>query len=155
MPDTSELSPEMLVPFDGSAAAERLVRRACRAARDEDARLTVLCVVALPAAEQAQAVATELDDTVMEALARAQEICREEGVAAFFEYSHARNLADAIVEEAERSGSTLILLSLDEHERGETALMSPTVQSVLAAAPCSVLLDDPSAPLPPEPAREG
>jgi hypothetical protein len=32
----------------------------------------------------------------------------------------------------------------DEHELGETALMSQTVQAVLATAPCSVLLDDPT-----------
>ena len=145
MPD----APEMLVPFDGSVAAERLLRRACRVSRAEGAALTVLCVVALPAGMAPDEAPPELDDTVLRALARAQEICREEGVAATFELNHARNLADAIVEDAQRSGSTLICLSLEEHERGETALMSPTVQSVLAAAPCSVLLNDPESELPP------
>jgi hypothetical protein len=38
----------------------------------------------------------------------------------------------------------------DEHEIGETALMSETVQSVLVSAPCSVLLDDPATELRPE-----
>jgi nucleotide-binding universal stress UspA family protein len=145
MPD----HPEMLVPFDGSTAAERLLRHACRVARAEDALLTVLCVVALPAGMMPDEAPSELDDTVLVALARAQEICREEGMAATFELSHARNLADAIVEEAERSGSTLICLSLEEHQPRETALMSPTVQAILAAAPCSVLLNDPATGLPP------
>jgi hypothetical protein len=37
----------------------------------------------------------------------------------------------------------------DEHDLHESALMSETVQAVLASAPCSVLLDDPAAELPP------
>jgi hypothetical protein len=83
----------------------------------------------------------------MVALVRAQMICREEGVVGVFKLSHARNLAEAIVAEARRSGAVLICLSLEEHELGETALMSETVQSVLAAAPCSVLLEDPAVEL--------
>jgi nucleotide-binding universal stress UspA family protein len=80
----------------------------------------------------------------MVALARAQAVCREEGVVAVFKLEYARDLAEAIIAEARRSGATVICLSLHEHELAETALMSETVQSVLAAAPCSVLLEDPS-----------
>lgn len=140
----------MLVPFDGSAGAERVLRQACRAARAEEAELTVLCVVALPAdgTRVLRRALSELEDSVMGALARAQEVCREEGVVAILELSYAHDLGREIVEDAERSGATLICLSLGEHQGDETALMSPTVQSVLAAAPCSVLLDDPAAGLP-------
>ena len=86
---------------------------------------------------------------MLQALIRAQEICREEGVAATFELTHARNLPEAIIEEAERSEASLICLSMEEHLPGETALMSPDVQSVLAAANCSVLLNDPGLEVPP------
>ena len=89
----------------------------------------------------------------MAALARAQVICREEGVVGVFKLNYARNLVDAIVAEARRSNAALICMSLDEydeHELGETALMSETVQAVLASAPCSVLLDDPASELRPE-----
>lgn len=145
MPDP----PELLVPFDGTVTAERLLRHACRVAGADDARLTVLCVVALPADAPPDAVVPELEAGVMRALVRAQQVCREEGAVAVFEYTHARNLADAIVEDAQRSGATLICLNLDEHAPGETALMSRTVQSVLQSAPCPVLLNDPTTPLPP------
>jgi nucleotide-binding universal stress UspA family protein len=140
----------MLVPFDGSHGAEKVLRRACRAARRDGDRLLVLCVAKLPP-DNDEFADPDVEFTTMLALAQAQMICREEGAIAIFELNHARNLADAIVAEAERSGAALICMSLDEydeHELGETVLMSETVQSVLAAAPCSVLLDDPATALP-------
>jgi hypothetical protein len=112
----------------------------------------VLCVVKLAPDDYDEAGDPEVEFSAMLALTRAQEICREEGTLATFHLSHARNLADLILAQARRSGAALICLSLDEyddHELGESALMSETVQSVLAAAPCSVLLDDPSVELEP------
>lgn len=148
MPDPSLRDwPEFLVPFDGSKGAEKVLRRACRAARVDGARLTVLCVVRLPSDDEEVWDDPDLDNTALVALARAQQICHEEGVVGVFELSHARNLAEAIVAEARRSDSTLIGLSLQEHELGESALMSETVQQVLAMAPCTVLLDDPAVDL--------
>ncbi len=139
--------PEFLVPFDGSKGAEKVLRRACRAARMDGARLTVLCVVRMPPDDEDAWGDPELDSTALVALARAQQICHEEGVVGVFELSHARNLAEAIVAEARRGGSTLIGLSLQERDLGETALMSETVQQVLTTAPCTVLLDDPAVDL--------
>jgi nucleotide-binding universal stress UspA family protein len=145
MPDRSTRAwPELLVPFDGSFGAERVLRSACRAARRDGDRLTVLCVVKMPPDDEAAWGDPDLDNTALISLARAQQICHEEGVVAVFELSHARNLADAIVAEARRSRAALIGMSLNEHELGETALMSETVQQVLASAPCTVLLEDPA-----------
>ena len=147
---------ELLVPFDGSLGAEKVLRRACRAARRDDNGLAVLCLVRLPLDETAWGD-PDLDRTAMAALARAQVICREEGVVGVFKLNYARDLVDAIVAEARRSNAALICMSLDEydeHELGETALMSETVQAVLASAPCSVLLDDPAAELHPESATQ-
>ena len=139
----------MLVPFDGSAAAERVLRRACRAAQPDGATLTVLCVVKIPSGLSPDELPSSSDDTVLQALVQAQEVCRDEGVVASFELSHARSLAQAILDETHRSGAVLVCLSLQEQGgRGETALMSQTVQQVLAAAPCSVLLSDPAVDLP-------
>jgi nucleotide-binding universal stress UspA family protein len=139
--------PELLVPFDGSRGAEKVLRSACRAARRDGDRLTVLCVVKLPPDDETAWGDPDLDNTALLALARAQQVCHEEGVVGVFELSHARNLADAIVAEARRSGVALIGLSLEEHDLGESALMSETVQQVLASAPCTVLLEDPAAEL--------
>jgi nucleotide-binding universal stress UspA family protein len=143
--------PELLVPFDGSQGAEKVLRRACRAVLRDAAKLTVLCMVKLSTDDEEAWGDPNLDITALLALTRAQAVCREEGVVAVFELSHARNLAEAIVDEARRSGAGLICLSLNEHELGETALMSETVQAVLASAPCSVLLDDPASDLLPAP----
>jgi nucleotide-binding universal stress UspA family protein len=141
---------ELLVPFDGSQGAEKVLRRACRTARRDDDSLAVLCMVKLPRDDEAAWDDPDLDRTAMASLARAQQICREEGVVGVFKLNYARDLGDAIVAEARRSNAALICMSLDEydeHELGETALMSETVQAVLASAPCSVLLDDPAAEL--------
>lgn len=146
---------ELIVPFDGSLGAEKVLRRACRAARRDDNGLAVLCLVRLPPDDEAAWSDPDLDRTAMTALVRAQAICREEGVVGVFKLNYARDLVDAIVVDARRSNAALICMSLDEyddHELGETALMSETVQAVLASAPCSVLLDDPATELRPEPA---
>ena len=142
--------PEMLVPFDGSRGAEKVLRRACRAARRDGDRLTVLCVAKLPPDDD-EFSDPDVEFTTMLALTRAQKVCREEGTVAILQLNHARSLATAIVDEARRSGAALICMSLDEydeHELHESALMSETVQGVLASAPCSVLLDDPATALP-------
>jgi nucleotide-binding universal stress UspA family protein len=147
---TTRDSPELLVPFDGSGGAEKVLRRACRASRREGDRLTVLCLVKMPPDDEEAWGDPHLDDTAMASLVRAQAICDQEGVVGVFKLNHRRNLAEAIVEEAVRSDAVLICMSLDEydeHELGETVLMSQTVQSVLAAAPCSVLLEDADAEL--------
>ena len=144
---------ELLVPFDGSLGAEKVLRRACRTARRDDDGLAVLCLVRLPPDDEEAWGNPNLDRTAMAALARAQVICREEGVVGVFKLNYARDLVDAIISEARRSNAALICMSLDEydeHELGETALMGRTVQSVLASAPCSVLLDDPTVDLRPE-----
>ena len=144
-----QVIPEMLVPFDGSHAAEQLLRRACRAALADGTDLIVLGVVKMPAGVPLDELPDNLDDSVLQALIEAQEICRDEHIAATFELTHARNLAEAILEEAERSKASLICLSMEEHAPGQTALMSPDVQSVLAAAHSSVLLNDPGLDVPP------
>src|SRR6266536_5893887 len=153
MPDRSLREwPEMLVPFDGSRGAEKVLRRACRTARRDGDRLSVLCVAKLPPDDD-EFGDPDVEFAAMVALTGAQEICREEGTIAIFKRNHARDLANAIVAEASRSGAALICRSLDEydeHELRESALMSETVQAVLASAPCSVLLDDPDGDVPPE-----
>ena len=138
---SASTAPELLVPFDGSRAAERVLRLACRAARRDGDSLYVLCVALLPADDQAES-APDLEATVLGALVWAQQLCREEGALGTFRLSYARNLANAILAEAQWSGAALIARSLEEHERGASALMSETVQAVLAAAPCTVLLSD-------------
>jgi nucleotide-binding universal stress UspA family protein len=141
-------APQLLVPFDGSAGAEKVLRRACQAAQRDGDRLAVLCVVKMTPDDEDAWGDPNLDDTALAALVRAQVICREAGIVGVFNLNHRRNLADAIVEEARKSGAALICMSLDEYEEdeiGETALMSETVQAVLVAAPCSVLLADPAA----------
>lgn len=153
-PRAADQEPELLVPFDGSRGAEKVLRRACRAARRDSAGLEVLCVVRLPVSAPPDWSDDHLDDTAMQALVRAQSICREEGVVGVFKLCHDRSLAHAILAEARRSGAALIGLSLRERTPGQadqSALMSETVQAVLAAAPCAVLLDDPERNLFPAP----
>jgi nucleotide-binding universal stress UspA family protein len=133
--------PRMLVPFDGSEAAERVLRVACRASLAEHAPLVVLCVVPIPAGRAADETSPDLQTRVMGALVRAQRICREEGVTAMFEETYALDLADEIVRVADRMQAAVIALPLEGDHQGETHLMSPTVQQVLARAHCTVLLD--------------
>jgi len=143
-------TPDLLVPFDGSRAAAHVLRKACRTARRDGDRLLVLCVAMLPSGDEGYPN-FDIDAAVMRALIGAQIICRDEGIVGIFKLSYAHSLADAILAEAAHCNAALIAMSLDEHERGESALMSDTVQSVLAAAPCTILLTDPAADVLPRP----
>lgn len=131
----------MLVPFDGSAAAERVLRTAARAAKEDDTSLLVLAVVPVPAGRSADELPIEASALTMRALVKAQAICREEKVNAVFEETYARDLADEIVKIANQMNACVIALPLDYQGDIETELMSPTVQRVLAEAPCTVMLD--------------
>ena len=77
---------------------------------------------------------------VMTALIRAMDVCREEGVTATFEETLATNLADEILRVADSMQACVIALPLAGPAAGETALMSATVQRVLAGAHCTVML---------------
>jgi len=118
---------EIIVPFDASSGAEQLLRHACRIARAEDMLLSVLCGVEQPAGAAPHEAPPD-DGPVLTALVRAQEICREEGVAPALELRCGHSLTDAILEEAERSGATLVCVKLGERRRGEAVFgaQSPT-----------------------------
>lgn len=145
--------PHMLVPFDGSPAAERLLRAACQASLRDYAPLVVLCMVPIPAGRAADETPPNAAVGVMRAMVRAQDICRREGIIAFFRETFATDLAAEILRVAEEMHATVIAMSLDEWagEGTATHLMSPTVQRVLAGAQCTVLIKADSGA--PEPAR--
>jgi hypothetical protein len=73
-----------------------------------------------------------LDTTAMVALARAQAVCREEGVVAVFKLEYAHDLAEAIAGEARRGGPTLVCLSTPAHALSEAVPMVETIQNVRA-----------------------
>jgi CheY-like chemotaxis protein len=135
---------KLLVPFDGSEAAERVLRTACHASLEERVPLVVLCVVPIPAGRAAEETPSNLRMAVMQALVQAGEICHEEGAVATFRETYATNLANEIVRVADRMQAAVIALPL-EHAAGVTELMSQTVWRVLAQAHCTVLLQPTSA----------
>jgi nucleotide-binding universal stress UspA family protein len=142
MPDR----PKMLVPFDGTLAAERVLRAACQGAGAEHAPLVVLCVVPIPAGRAADETPPDAEAGVVRALLTAQEICREEGIVAVFRETYASNLAIEILRVADEMQASVIAMPLDHHAPGETELMSSTVQRVLAGAHCTVMLGTENTP---------
>jgi K+-sensing histidine kinase KdpD len=135
------------MPFDGSEAAERVLRTACRAALEERVSMVVLCVVPISVGGAAEETPPDSRMAALNALVRAAEICQDEGVAATFRETYATNLADEIVRVADRMRAAVIALPLDD-VASPSGLMSPTVQDVLAQAHCTVLLQPVSASAP-------
>jgi nucleotide-binding universal stress UspA family protein len=133
--------PRLLVPFDGTAAAERVLRAACQGAKDDDAPLVVLCVVPVPVGHAAEETPPDVQTSVMRALVQAMDVCREEGVIAPFHETYAMDLADEILRVADQMQARVIAMPLEDGAPGETQLMSPTVQRVLAGAHCTVMLE--------------
>jgi K+-sensing histidine kinase KdpD len=142
---------QVLVPFDGSPAAERLLRAACGAAQRERTPLVVLCMVPILVGRAADETPTNTQAAVMRALVAAQDICRQEGVVAVFRETYATDFAAEILRVADQMQASVIAMSLDEWSEQDdhhaTHLMSSTVQRVLAGAQCTLMLGTASTPI--------
>ena len=131
--------PRILVPFDGTVAAQRVLRTVSRAALDEHAPLVVLCVIAVPAGRAADETSLDAEAGSYRALLQAREICSQEGVVATYRETYAPDVAEEIVRVADRVHAAVIALPLDERPRSSHE-MSLTAQRVLERAHCTVLL---------------
>jgi nucleotide-binding universal stress UspA family protein len=73
-------------------------------------------------------------------LAEAQLLGADHGVEVRGETVRARSIGDAIVKQAEKRGSDLIVLGSAPRWRRQSRFFSPTVEYVLRKAPCEVLV---------------
>jgi nucleotide-binding universal stress UspA family protein len=136
----------ILVPVSHDRASEESLRLACLIARQSKARLYVVHVIEVKRALPLDAaVATDLRESE-EILKRAEDICADEDCEVETDLLQAREVSDAIIEEAETREVDLIVLGTDYKVRFGFHHVSDTVIRSFRNAKCRVLLLQEPAP---------
>jgi nucleotide-binding universal stress UspA family protein len=124
----------ILVPVVDNAASDEAVDVACRLAADRHGSITVTTVVEVPPQLPLDAHMDEEDEDARALLARAQAVGESYGVDVSTCVVHARDAAEAIVEQARRSGAEILVVGGVRRGRG----FRGTIRQVLKKAPCRV-----------------
>ena len=133
----------ILVPLAAGYASEEAVDVACRLAAERRASIVALTSLEVPLEQTLDA---ELPDEVREAnrlLDEARAIGDSYGVRVIGRISRTRNAGRAVVDEAVRRGSEIIVMAGPRRvrlQRGRRQIFGDTVEFVLRHAPCRVMV---------------
>ena len=130
----------VLVPMKLGPIGEEMVATAVALAKEREAQVDALFVIVVPLDHELDAPLHELEEQAAASLAEAVLLGEENGVRVEPVTVRARSLGRAIVDEAVERGSDLIVLGSSPRWRRQSAFFSPTVDYVLRAAPCEVLV---------------
>jgi APA family basic amino acid/polyamine antiporter len=130
----------ILVPMKLGLIGEEMVATAVKLAQERAAEIEALHVIRVPLDTAIDAELDLEEERAAASLAEAQLLGADHGVQVRGETVRARSIGEAIVSEAERSGSDLIVLGSAPRWRRQSRFFSPTVEYVLRKAPCEVLV---------------
>jgi len=126
----------ILVPVVDSTASVEAVDVACRLAAERHGSITVTTVVEVPPQLPLGAHMDEEEEDARALLVRAQAIADSYGVDVQACVVHARDAAEAIVEQARRTGAELLVVGGTCGGRR----LRGTIRDILRKAPCRVAL---------------
>jgi APA family basic amino acid/polyamine antiporter len=130
----------LLVPMKLGPIGEEMVATAVALAKERDARVDALFVIVVPLEYAIDAPLSELEEQAAASLAEAALLGEENDVSVDPISVRARSIGQAIVEQAGKRKSDLIVLGSSPRWRRQSAFFSPTVDYVLRSAPCEVLV---------------
>jgi APA family basic amino acid/polyamine antiporter len=130
----------ILVPMKLGAIGEEMVATAVKLAQDRGAHVEALYVIRVPLDRPLEAELDELEEAATASLAEARLLGADHGVDVHVETIRARSIGEAIVGEAQRRGTDLIVVGSAPRWRRQSRFFSPTVEFVLRKAPCEVLV---------------
>ena len=130
----------ILVPMKLGAIGEEMIATAVKLARDRDAHVEALFVIRVPLDKPLDAELDDQEESAAASLAEARLLGADNSVDVQVETIRARSIGDAIVDEAKRRGSDLIVVGSAPRWRRQSRFFSPTVEYVLRKAPCEVLV---------------
>jgi nucleotide-binding universal stress UspA family protein len=119
---------------------EEMVATAIALARDSDAEIEAIYVIAVPRERALDAPLPESDLRAQESLEEARALGEDHGVVVATAVVRARSIGHAIVDEAAARGVDLIVLGSSPRWRRQSRFFSPTVDVVLRTAPCEVVV---------------
>jgi nucleotide-binding universal stress UspA family protein len=130
----------ILVPMKLGQIGEEMVATAVKLAQERQCPVEALHVIKVPLDFALDAELDEEENQARESLAEAQALGADHGVEVRATTVRGRSIGEAIVKEAERTGTDLIVLGSAPRWRRQSRFFSPTVDYVLKKAPCEVLI---------------
>jgi nucleotide-binding universal stress UspA family protein len=130
----------ILVPMKLGAIGEEMIATAVKLAEDRRAHVEALYVIRVPLDQPLEAELHDQEEAAAASLAEARILGSDHGVEVEGETIRARSIGDAIIQEATRRGTDLIVLGSAPRWRRQSRFFSPTVEFVLRKAPCEVLV---------------
>ncbi len=138
LPETEFSS--ILVPMKLGLIGEEMVATAVKLAQESGAEVEALHVIRIPLDRPLDAELEAEEERAVASLAEAQLLGADHGVQVRGETVRARSIGEAIVTEAKRRGTDLIVVGSAPRWRRQSRFFSPTVEYVLRKAPCEVLV---------------
>jgi basic amino acid/polyamine antiporter, APA family len=130
----------ILVPMKLGEIGEEMVATAVKLAQERGAAVDALHVIRVPLDRPLEAELWDEDERAEASLAEAKLLGADHGVEVVGHTVRARSIGQAIVEEAKRLDSDLIVLGSSPRWRRQSRFFSPTVDYVLKKAPTEVLI---------------
>jgi basic amino acid/polyamine antiporter, APA family len=130
----------ILVPVKPGRESEEAIDFACRLAAQRRASIAAVSVVVVPMELPLDAELSEAEAAANEALDAAVAIGELYGVDVIGRLLRARRPGRAIVREAERRQTEIIVLGAPRTDRPQRAIFSETVDFILKNAPCRVMV---------------
>jgi APA family basic amino acid/polyamine antiporter len=131
----------ILVPVSVSLESEEAVDLACRLATERGASIVAVSVIEVPLELPLDARLPEEEERANRLLDEARAIGESYGVHVIGRLLRARRAGGAIVEEAARRGSEIIVIGAPRKDRrGRRGIFGGTVDYVLKHAPCRVMV---------------
>jgi APA family basic amino acid/polyamine antiporter len=131
----------ILVPMKLGDIGEEMVATAIALAKDGGAAIDAITVVRVPRQFELEGdLPQDVAARVAASIDEVHALGADYGIEVRGEVVRARSIGHAIVEEAERRGSDLIVLGSAARWRRQSRFFSPTVDFVLRHAPCEVLV---------------
>jgi APA family basic amino acid/polyamine antiporter len=131
----------IVVPVVRSNESEEALVAAARLAAERRATIAIVHVMEVPLERRLDQVTREEEDEADELLEQARALVETYGVRSVTRLVRARRAGPAIVEEAERRNAELLVMGAPRRPaRRRTAIFGQTVDHVLKASPCRVLL---------------
>jgi basic amino acid/polyamine antiporter, APA family len=130
----------ILVPMKLGDIGEEMVATAVKLAQERGAAVDALHVIRVPLDQPLEAELWDEEERAEASLAEAKLLGADHGVEVQGHTVRARSIGQAIVQEAARLNSDLIVLGSSPRWRRQSRFFSPTVEYVLKKAPCEVLI---------------
>jgi nucleotide-binding universal stress UspA family protein len=133
----------ILMPLTSHRVADEMTATALRLAAESGTRLVALYPIEVPLERPLSDPMTEQVHEAERQLREAVALGREYGVDVVTRIVRTRNTGEAIVEEAARRGSEIIVMGTPDRRRGGERMFGRVVDYVLRNATCRVMVGTP------------